>query len=362
MGKGISMANVKDLEPVKLIEDGDTGDRFIIYAGKDDMRVELSVLGDTFWATQQQMAAMFGVTRSVITRHIKNIFDEGELAPESTCSFFEHVGSTGQVYRTQTYNLNVLISVGYRVGSKQGTMFRIWATDTLFQYLMKGFVVDVRRLESPAGRPDFFGELLEKIRHIRASEQRMWTRVLELASFCNDYDARDSKQQAAFFAEIQNAMHWAITQRTAAEVIHDRVNHKLPNAGLTRIKGDLPTVEEAKIAKNYYGDGEIAALNLITNLILEFFESQAEQRRPTTLAQFLEKMRELIKLDGRPLMPAGHRGHVGKSIADKKASEEVALYKDRVRIEREAAGERDLLFMAEQVKAAVKRPRRKKSA
>ena len=177
----------------------------------------------------------------------------------------------------------------------------------------------------------------------------MWTRVLELASFCSDYGTMTDKDKQAFFATIQNAMHWSITQQTAAEVIHTRVSRNSRNAGLTHFAGDLPTVTEGKVAKNYYGDAEITALNLVTNLALDFFESQAEQRKPTTLTQFLGKMRDLLKIDGRPVIPQNDRGRVSMDDAKKKATVEINAFREQARLEREAAGEKALLEMAGQI-------------
>ena len=184
----------------------------------------------------------------------------------------------------------------------------------------------------------------------------MWTRILELASFCSDYGVMNEQDRRNFFASIQNAMHWATTQQTAAEVIEGRVDRSKPGAGLTTFDGELPTVGEAQVAKNFYTEQEISALNLVTSLTLEFFESQAEQRRPTTLDQFLEKMRELLKLDGRPLIGREHRGSVTMTAAKKKAAVEVDAHRERVRLEREAAGERDLFSITQEVRKS-RRPK-----
>ena len=312
--------------PVHLIKDEDTGDRLLVYSANGGARVELRVLGDSFWATQSQMAEIFGVNVPAISKHLKNVFEEGELMVNATVSKMERVANEGgrRVTRSvEIYNLNALISVGYRVGSKQGTLFRIWATDKLMQYLTKGFVIDDERLKNPDGQPDYFEELLERIRDIRSSEKRMWMRVLELAPLCSDYDPNDKYQPAEFFAEIQNTMHWAVLGMTAPEVIRDRVDANKEHAGLTTFKGKMPTVQEAQIAKNLLAEGEIKAPNHITSLVLEFFESQAEQRRLTTLPEFLAKMRELVKLDGRPVKKAGHAGTVSRPVADKWASNQI---------------------------------------
>jgi hypothetical protein len=340
-----------------------TQDHFVIYTNAKGVQTELRFAGETMWATQRQMAEMFDVGVTTISRHLKRIFAEGELQEKSVVALKAITASDGKTYETYVYDLNAIISVGYRVESKHGTLFRMWATDKLFQYLTKGFVIDDEHLKNPDGRPDFFDELLTRIRDIRSSEKRMWTRVLELASFCSDFHAMGDNDRDHFFATIQNAMHWAVTQETAAEVIYHRVDAARANAGVIHFRGEAPTSDEAKVAKNFYAEGEISALNILTSATLEFFESQAEQRRPTTLAQFLQKMREFINLDGRPLIPHGHLGKIAMSKAKEKAALEIAIYKERLRLEKEAAGERaigNLLTQARSI-AIEKRAKRKVS-
>jgi hypothetical protein len=299
-------------EPLTIFEDGDTGDRFLIYTTKDGVRAELRVLGETFWATRAQMAEMFDIDARTVSYHLTNIFTEGELDADSVSQDSWLTAADGKSYRTALYNLDAMIAVGYRVNSRLGRMFRVWATAVLIQYLTKGFVIDDDRLKNPDGKPDFFDELLARIRDIRSSEKRMWTRILELAAFCVDYDPRDASQHTEFFAEIQNTMHWAVMQKTAPEIVMARVSRKKDNAGVMTFKGSIPTVLEAQTAKNLMAEPEITALNHITSLMLEFFDSQAEQRRMTTLGQFQVKMRELVKLDGRPLKPLNHSGTVSR--------------------------------------------------
>ncbi len=338
-----------------------TSDHFVVYTNPKGVRVDLRFVENTMWATQRQMAEMFDVGVAAISKHLKKIFAEGELLEEAVVSLKEITAGDGKSYSTKVYNLNAVISVGYRVESKHGTLFRIWATDKIIQYLTKGFVMDDERLKDPNGRPDFFDELLERIRDIRSSEKRMWTRVLELASFCTDFHAMNQDDKEHFFATIQNAMHWAVTQETAAEVIFRRVDASKPNAGVIHFSGDQPTVAEAKVAKNLYMEPEINALNLLTSATLEFFASQAEQRKPTTIAQFLGKMREFIKLDGRPLIPPGHLGRISMPKAKEKAAAEIAVYKERMRLEKENEGKgtvEDLLAQAKKI-AAEKRAKRK---
>jgi hypothetical protein len=338
-----------------------TQDHLVIYTNARGAQTDLRFTGDTLWATQRQMAEMFDVTVANVNIHLSKIFREGELEREAVIKRDLITAADGKAYPTMLYELEAIISLGMRVSSTKGTHFRIWARKILKEFLVKGFVIDTERLKNPDGRPDFFDELMARIRDIRSSEKRMWTRVLELASFCADFHGMDERHAENFFATIQNAMHWAVTQETAAEVIYHRADASKGNAGVMHFKGEAPTAEEAKVAKNYYAEGEINALNILTSATLEFFESQAEQRRPTTLAQFLEKMRDFIKLDGRPLIPSGHFGKISMKLAKEKAALEMAIYRERIRLEKEADGERavaDLLSQARTI-ATNKRAKRK---
>lgn len=337
-----------------------TEDHFVIYQNSQGVSVDLRYADHTMWATQRQMAEMFNVGVTAISKHLKRIFAEGELQEDSVVALKAITASDGKTYPTKIYDLNTIISVGYRVESKHGTFFRIWATDKLIQYLTKGFVMDDERLKNPDGRPDFFDDLLSRIRDIRSSERRMWTRVLELAGFCTDFHTMGNDEKDNFFATIQNAMHWAVTQETAAEVIYHRVDASKTNAGVMQFKGDCPTTVEAKIAKNYYGETEINALNILTSATLEFFESQAEQRRQTTLDQFLEKMRQFIKLDGRPLIPQGHLGRISMPTAKEKAASEIAVYKARLRLEKERSGEQTITELLGQARLIASEKRSKR--
>ena len=339
-----------------------TTDHLVVYITPKGTNVDLRFSGETLWATQRQMADMFDVTVQNVSTHLTKIFRDGELDRDLVVKRDFITAADGRVYNTLLYELEFVISLGMRVSSKKGTHFRIWARQILKEYLVKGFVIDDDRLKNPDERQDFFDELLERIRDIRSSERRMWTRVLELARFCTDFDERDSEAHERFFATIQHAMHWAVTQETAAEVIFHRIDASKDHAGIVHFKGDKPTAAEAKIAKNYYAEAEIGALNILTSAVLEFFQSQAEQRKETTLRQFLEKMREFIKLDGRPLIPLGHLGSISMPRAKNRAAEEIAVYKERRRIEKEAAGETcisDLLNKAREF-ARIKKTSRKK--
>jgi hypothetical protein len=337
-----------------------TEDHFVVYQSPKGAKTDLRFSGATLWATQKQMAEMFDVSVGSISRHLKRIFTEGELIEDSVVALNAITASDGKTYETKVYDLNAIISVGYRIESKHGTIFRIWATDKLFQYLTKGFVMDDERLKEPDGRPDFFDELLDRIRDIRSSEKRMWTRVLELASFCTDYHSMTDNDREHFFATIQNTMHWAVHQQTAADLVYSNVDASKLHAGVVSFKGEEPTSKEAGVAKNNLGEEHINALNILTSATLEFFQSQAEQRKPTTLAQFLEKMRDFIKLDGRPLIPKGYLGRHTMTSAKEKAAQEIAVYKARLRLEKEAQGEQEVGDLLNRARAIAKEKRAKR--
>jgi hypothetical protein len=339
-----------------------TNDHFVIYTNAKGVQTDLRFDGDTMWATQRQMAEIFDVTVQNVSSHLIKIFRDGELDRDSVVKRHLITASDGRQYQTFVYELEAIISLGMRVSSKNGTQFRIWARNILREYLIKGFVIDDERLKNPEGRPDFFEELLARIRDIRSSERRMWTRVLELASFCTDSHSMRQEDREHFFATIQNAMHWAVTQETAAEVIYHRVDASKDNAGVMHFRGDIPTVEEAKVAKNYYTETEINALNILTSATLEFFESQAEQKRPTTLAQFLEKMRSFIRLDGRPLIPSHHLGRISMPTAQERATMEIAVFKERLRLEKENSGEIAVTQLLGKARQLAKEKRAKKTA
>jgi hypothetical protein len=262
--------------------DSQESNEVILYTGPDGQtRVQMRFTGRDVWMTQQQMGDLFGVARETVNYHVGNVYNESELDREATCREFlqVRVEGTREVERkVLLYNLDAIISVGYRVSSKRATKFRQWATRVLTEFAVKGHVVDVERLKDPAAS-DYFKELLDKIRDIRSSERHVWKRVLELAALCNDFATAPRDQLEKFHATIQNTVHWGITQHTAAEIIHGRVDAKQPHCGLTHFKGREPTLEEAHIAKNYFGEPELRELNLLTTRVLDYFEDQ----RPTVV-------------------------------------------------------------------------------
>lgn len=358
-------------EPLRLLEDGETGDRFVLFTTPRGVDLQLRFDGDEPWATRKQMAELFGVSVQNIDYHVKNIFDGGELIdPESSTKDSLVGGVDGRLYPAKTYSLDVVLEVGHKVNSKQGILFRRWARAIERQYLISGYVIDTPRLKDPR-RSDKLDELLREIEEIRASEANVWKRVLELVSKCSDYHAMSDHERSNFFAVFQNTVHWAVTSSDAANIIIERANASKDYAGLTNFDGlsggRLPHANDMTVAKNYYGEDEIKRLTMITNLALDFLRSQAEQGRLATVAQYTQKLRELVKLDGRPLRPSNFTGNVSKSAADKKAKSELAAYKERIRLQREAAGEEKLSAILEEArmtivnKAAIKpRARRKK--
>ena len=342
-----------ELQPLSLMEDAETGDRFVLYTTPKGINLELRFEADEPWATQKQIAELFGRDVSVISRHLKAIFAEGELAEESNLQKMQIANSDKPI---AIHSLDVILAVGYRVSSKQGILFRRWANSILKQYLLKGFVIDSARLKNPK-RNDHLDELLEEIEEIRASEANVWKRVLELVAKCSDYHMMKETDRSNFFAAFQNTIHWAVSTSTAAEIIWERSDASKPYAGLTTFdgvdEGRQPKSDDMTVAKNYYGRDELDRLRTITNLASDFLKSQALQGRLVAVAQYTAKLRELVKLDGRPLIRAGHNGDISKPTADVKAKNELAVYKKRLRLEKEARGETEIIDFLEKARAMV---------
>lgn len=310
---------------MRLIEEEDTGDRFLLYQSDGGVEVELRVGSDSFWATQAQMAAMFGVDQSGISRHVNNILADGEL-PEAGNMQKLHIGPGKP---TTLYSLNMLISVGYRVGGPQGTLFRIWATDKLFRYLTKGFVVDVRRLKE-GGDASRLAEFRGLARDLRSEQRNIHDELNTLCTFCSDYvpSSPDSKR---FFQHTSAKIFYAATRKTPSEVIFERANARLDNMGLAT----WPTYPRSiakrhvTVAKNYLDVGELEELNRFTTLLLDFMEDQAKQGRLATIAEASAKVDEFTKFTGRiPLSDGGSRS---RSQADAKAQAEWDKYQALVR-------------------------------
>jgi hypothetical protein len=300
----------------------------ILYQTEDNQtRVQVRLDGQTAWLTQAQMAELFQRERSVITKHIRNIFEEGELVEKSVCANYAQTAADGKTYQTVYYNLDVIIAVGYRVKSARGTQFRIWATQRLKEYLVKGFTMDDERLKNPPGKgqKDYFDELLERIRDIRSSERRFYQKVLEIYATSVDYDPAAEASQL-FFATVQNKMHWATHGHTAAEVIHARADAGKPLMGLlTTRSGKRIHREDVAVAKNYLTEDELQVLNRVVNLYIEYAELQALERKPMTMRDWISKLDEFLKASGRKLLD--HAGKISAEAAKAKAEAEYEKFR-----------------------------------
>ncbi len=283
-----------------------------------DLILQVPIGHDTVWLTQAQMADLFQRDKSVISRHIKAIFDEGELDRDSVVAFFATTAADGKTYQVEYYNLDVIISVGYRVKSKRGTKFRIWATGQLRDYLVKGFTLNDERFKGNGG-DRYFEELLERIRDIRSSERVFWKKVLEIYATSTDYDpSADSSKR--FFATVQNKMHWAAHGHTAAEIVSRRTDGRKPNLGMTNFPGNRPVKADASVAKNYLNPQEIDRLNRIVTIYLDFAELQAIERKPMSMALWIDKLDGFLHLSERQVLD--HAGSVSHAEAERIAESE----------------------------------------
>jgi len=286
--------------------------QILLYQTEDRRtRIEVRLDGETVWLSLNQMAELFQRDKSVISKHIHNIFEEGELVREPVVANYATTAADGKTYQVEHFNLDAIISVGYRVKSHRGTQFRIWATQRLREYLIKGFTLDDERLKQ-AGGGNYFDELLGRIRDIRSSEKVFWRKVLEIYATSIDYDPQiDASQQ--FFATVQNKMHWAAHGHTAAEIIAERADATLPAMGLTSWSGGRVRKADVTVAKNYLDAGELDALNRIVNAYLEFAELQAKNQRPMYMRDWIAKLDDFLRLSEREILT--HAGRVSHEVA-----------------------------------------------
>ena len=318
---------------------------FILFQSDDgQVRVECRFESDTLWLSQALIAQLYGVTPQAITQHIRAVYEEGELESGATCKDYLQVQTEGarEVRRQVShYSLPVIVAIGYRVRSTQGTQFRRWATSILKDYLSKGFVMDDERLKNPpvgaSAVPDYFDELLERIRDIRASERRVYLRVKDIFTMAADYSP-SNKDTSWFFQIIQNKLHFASTGMTAAEIIAKRVDAEKPNMGLTSFKHDSIRKTDVTIAKNYLNETEIAALNRIVNMWLDFAEDQALRRKQVFLQDWQTRLDDFLKFNDREVL--ADAGKISKSAADDKAKSEFNRYDEERRRLKEAEGAR----------------------
>lgn len=329
--------------------------QFLIYSNQDgSVNIETKLIDETIWLNQKQLAELYQTTVSNINIHIHNILTEGELEAEAVIKDFLITASDGKNYRTMHYNLDMVISVGYRIKSKVATRFRVWATERLKEYLIKGFTLDDRRLKQNGGG-SYFDELLARIRDIRSSEKVFWRKVLEIYATSIDYDPK-SDLSREFFKVIQNKMHWASHGHTAAEIIYQRADAGKANMGLTNWPGARPRKADTEIAKNYLNQEELDILNRIVSMYLDFAELQALNRIPMYMEDWIGKLDEFIKLSGRETLQ-----HAG-SIAHKDAIQKAKLEYEKWNLEQlsqPSVAEKHFVEAMQEVKQISKQTKKK---
>ncbi len=299
----------------------------IMYTTEDGLtKIETTFDEDTVWLSLDQMAELFQRDKSTISRHIKNIFQEGELDRNSVVANFATTATDGKTYQVDYYNLDVIISVGYRVKSLRGTQFRIWAMGILKEYMKKGFALDDDRLKRLGGG-NYFDELLARIRDIRSSEKVFWRKVLEIYATSIDYDPR-AESSILFFKQVQNKMHWAAHKHTAAEVIFERADAEKENMGLTSWEHDEIHRSDVEIAKNYLTEQELDALNKIVTAYLDIAEVHALNQEPMYMKDWLETIDDYLKITSRNILTSS--GHIRHKQAFEKAHAEYNKYKNRL--------------------------------
>ena len=302
-----------------------SGGQFLVYQTQDGkLKLDVRFQGESVWLTQQHMAALFQTSVPNISMHIRNVFAEGELTAGSVVKESLTTAADSKNYATKFYNLDVIISVGYRVKSLRGTQFRIWATQRLREYIVKGFVLDDERLKNPDQSFDYFEELMRRIQDIRTSERRFYQKITDIYATIIDYDPTQ-EVSLLFFKTVQNKVHWAITGQTAAEIVHDRANAAKPNLGLTNWRGAVIRKPDIVIAKNYLTEQELAALNNLVEQYLIFAEGQAMRRVAMHMADWIKKLDAFLTLNERDILT--HAGRISHEMALSKAELEYDKFK-----------------------------------
>lgn len=305
--------------------------QILLYQTPDgESHIEVRLQGETVWLSLEQMAELFQRNKSTISRHIKNVFEEGELQPNTTVAFFTTVQMEGKrkVERDIAYyNLDMIISVGYRVHSYRGVQFRMWATNVLKEYIVKGFALNDDLLKR-AGGGNYFDELLARIRDIRSSEKVFYRKVLEIYALSIDYDPRVEMTQE-FFKTVQNKMHYSVHGHTAAEIIYERADAQKDFMGLTTWTGAMPKRTDAEIAKNYLSQEEVTTLNRIVSLYLDFAELQAEEHRPMYMKDWIAILDDFLRISRKDILT--HAGRVSAQLAKAKADSEYDKFKERTK-------------------------------
>ncbi|CDE89489.1 TPA: cell filamentation protein Fic [Candidatus Gastranaerophilales bacterium HUM_20] len=299
--------------------------QIVIFKTEDEkVSVNARLENDTIWLTQKSMAELFGCSSDNISLHLKNIFNEGELNKDSVTEKISATASDGKNYPTQFYNLDAIISVGYRVNSQRATQFRIWATNILKEYIRKGFALDDERLKDNGSR--YFKELIQRVRDIRSSERNLYQQVTDIYATSIDYDSK-AEITRQFFATVQNKMHYAAHKHTAAEIIYERVDNEKPYVGMTNFKGNYPTKDDVKVAKNYLSEKELQVLNLLVAQFLDFAELQALEEHPMTMKDWIEELDRQLLGNRRELLT--DKGKISHKQAVEKAEKEFEIYRQR---------------------------------
>ncbi len=309
---------------------------FLLYRSETgNIKVDVYFQNETVWLTQKALAELFGVQRPAISKHLKNIFDSKELVADSVCSILEHTADDGKNYRTQYYNLDAIIAVGYRVNSYQATQFRIWATQHLKEFIIKGFILDDERLKqgNQVFGQDYFDELLERIREIRASERRFYQKITDLYVLAADYD-QQAPTTKNFFASVQNKLHWAISGKTAAEIIYSNVDANTINLGLTTWQhapeGKI-LKSDTTVAKNYLSEAHIKELNRIVSAYLDLAENRAERGIVMKMTDWVKFLDGFLELSNYPILQ--DKGKVSAHQAKLKAAQEYEVYRKQQDVE-----------------------------
>ena len=327
--------------------------QIIIYKTEDGVtKIDVRLENETVWLSLDQIAELFQRDKSTISRHIKNVFEEGELQKDAVVANFATTATDGKTYRVDHYNLDVIISVGYRVKSLRGTQFRIWANNVLKEYMIKGFAMNDDLLKLSGGG-DYFKELLERIKDIRSSERVFYRQILDIYATSIDYD-KNAETSILFFKTVQNKMHFAVTKHTAPEIVYLRADSTKPFMGLTTFSGSKPKKTEIGIAKNYLTEQELKELNAITSAYLDFAELQALRRKTMTMKDWIAKLDDFLRMSESEVLD--NAGQISHEMAMEKASGEYVKYK-ALTVDELSVVEKDFL---ESVKTTQKKLERKK--
>ncbi len=298
----------------------DPAGQFLLYQTEDEkLKIEVRLEAETVWLSQQHMATLFQTSKQNVSLHLRNIFAEGELREDSVVKESLTTAADGKSYRTKLYSLDAIICVGYRVKSAIATRFRIWATQKLREYIVKGFVLDDERLKNPDQPFDYFDELLRRIQDIRTSERRFYQKITDIYATSIDYDPTQP-ESIDFFKTVQNKMHWAVTGQTAAEIVQSRADSKQPNMGLTNWRGAKVRKQDVSIAKNYLSEEELASLNNLVEQYLIFAEGQAMRKVPMHMKDWISKLHGFLTLNDRAVLT--HAGKVSHDLARELAEAE----------------------------------------